>query len=230
MTAPDISGTWGDLLRRLCLSLTDYDRAIPEWLRQRSGPPMQYVLCFTILSSELMNQASTSSLAPTLPRTITVSNEEYTISLHEAPQLPPAVRDRIYTLFHQNMAPLSQESSLEYTEVSKREELFDETGRFLLLQRGGSLHEGGIDMPGALPSGKRKEDRVERGEEQVMGYVSFRFDTEETLGRRDAEVVYWYVPRSTLSLDLYIIHRSMSRTQLTVAMNCNSIPPFVVWA
>jgi len=62
------------------------------------------------------------------------------------------------------------------------------------------LNEGGVDMPGALPTGKRKEDRVERGEGEVMGYVSFRFDTEETLGSRDAEVVYWYVPRSTHSL------------------------------
>jgi GNAT superfamily N-acetyltransferase len=89
------------------------------------------------------------------------------------------------------MAPLSKESSLEYTESSKREELFDETGRFLLLRRGAEHNEGrGIDMPGALP-GKETEAEAKGGE--VLGYVSFRFDTEETLGSRDAEVVYWYV-------------------------------------
>ena len=89
------------------------------------------------------------------------------------------------------MAPLSKESSLEYTESSKREELFDETGRFLLLRRGsGTDGHVGVDMPGALP-GKESEGRDDG---EVLGYVSFRFDTEETLGSRDAEVVYWYVP------------------------------------
>jgi hypothetical protein len=89
------------------------------------------------------------------------------------------------------MAPLSKETSLEYTESSKREELFDETGRFLLLRSGAEHNEGrGIDMPGALP-GKDTEAEAKGGE--VLGYVSFRFDTEETLGSRDAEVVYWYV-------------------------------------
>jgi hypothetical protein len=89
------------------------------------------------------------------------------------------------------MAPLSKETSLEYTESSKREELFDETGRFLLLRRGsGTDAQAGVDMPGALP-GKQTEVEAKGGE--VLGYVSFRFDTEETLGSRDAEVVYWYV-------------------------------------
>lgn len=89
------------------------------------------------------------------------------------------------------MAPLSKESSLEYTELSKREELFDETGRFLLLRRGSGVDgHAGVDMPGALP-GKESQGKDEG---EVLGYVSFRFDTEETLGSRDAEVVYWYVP------------------------------------
>ena len=34
-----------------------------------------------------------------------------------------------------------------------------------------------------------KKDFDEAG---LMGYCSFRFDTEETLGSRDVEVVYWY--------------------------------------
>jgi hypothetical protein len=92
------------------------------------------------------------------------------------------------------MAPLSKETSLEYTESSKREELFDETGRFLLLRRGsGTDAQAGVDMPGALPSKGREATVDATMDGEVLGYVSFRFDTEETLGSRDAEVVYWYV-------------------------------------
>lgn len=159
------------------------------------------------------SQASTSSLAPTLPRTITLpafeqapstqkKDESYTISLHKALSLPGDIKDRIYELFNDNMAPLSQTSSLDYTESSKREELFDETGRFILLRRGHSVENGedGLDMPGALPSvtamGEGEGNEDESGE--IVGYVSFRFDTEETLGSRDAEVIYWYVYGSAL--------------------------------
>jgi hypothetical protein len=161
-------------------------------------------------------QASTSSLAPTLPRTITVplpdksssQNEEgaYTFSLHKALSLPKTIQDRIYTLFNENMAPLSQTSSLDYTESSKREELFDETGRFILLRKGagdGSIEgEVGVDMPGGLPSGTAEEG-LEGGvgeSEEIVGYVSFRFDTEETLSSRDAELIYWYVSYSPFAL------------------------------
>ena len=89
---------------------------------------------------------------------------------------------------------------MDYTESSKREELFDETGRFILLRRGHSTDsgEGGVDMPGALPivTAMGEGNGDESGE--IVGYVSFRFDTEETLGPRDAEVIYWYVSRSAL--------------------------------
>lgn len=152
------------------------------------------------------SQASTSSLAPTLPRTITLPapeqalstqkrGESYTISLHKALSLPEEIKDRIYELFNDNMAPLSQTSSLDYTESSKREELFDETGRFLLLRRGHSVENGedGLDMPGALPTATTQgegEGDVD-GSGELVGYVSFRFDTEETLSSRDAEVIYW---------------------------------------
>jgi hypothetical protein len=111
------------------------------------------------------------------------------------------------------MAPLSQTSSLEYTESSKREELFEETGRFLLLRtnrdrgRGyGHGEEFNVDMPGALPMRTESglEDGDGDGEGEVLGYVSFRFDTEETLGSRDAEVIYWYVP-SLPPLHMFIL-------------------------
>jgi len=104
------------------------------------------------------------------------------------------------------MAPLSKESSLEYTESSKREELFDETGRFLLLRRGsGAEGHAGVDMPGALPD--KESQGIDDGE--VLGYVSFRFDTEETLGSRDAEVVYWYVVLY-FSLLLFFLWRDLA--------------------
>jgi hypothetical protein len=107
------------------------------------------------------------------------------------------------------MAPLSKETSLEYTESSKREELFDETGRFLLLRRGSKVEgQGGVDMPGALPG---RESEV-RDDGEVLGYVSFRFDTEETLGSRDAEVVYWYVPFYSTVLPFFTpMNLSMSK-------------------
>jgi hypothetical protein len=95
------------------------------------------------------------------------------------------------------MSPLSQTSSLDYTESSKREELFDETGRFILLRKGAEVEsmEGGIgvDMPGALPSSTTEEgfEGNVGGSGEIVGYVSFRFDTEETLTSRDAEVIYW---------------------------------------
>jgi len=81
-----------------------------------------------------------------------------------------------------------------YTESGKREELFDHSGRMILLRRTTSSErveeEGGVDMPGRLPDIKGKGRDMEG---EVVGYVSFRFDTEETLGPRDAEVIYWYV-------------------------------------
>lgn len=116
---------------------------------------------------------------------------------------------------------------MTYTEVSKREEMFDEATRFLLLrekfeveqreqtqdgaQVGANTGEStGADdilsMPGALPAtssvpapkskpkkGKRKVARtvVDFEPKELVGYCSFRFDTEETLTSRDAEVVYW---------------------------------------
>jgi hypothetical protein len=116
------------------------------------------------------------------------------------------VQDRIYTLFNENMAPLSEGSSMGYTESGKREELFDHSGRMILLRRTSSSsekveEEGGVDMPGRLPDIKGKGRDMEG---EVMGYVSFRFDTEETLGPRDAEVIYWYVlPTSSVMAPIY---------------------------
>lgn len=144
--------------------------------------------------------------------TLHPSDRRYTISLLAASTLPPSIKDRIYTLFDQNMSPLSASappsgggggSSLSYTEGSKREELFDSTGRILLLARSTSPDSTAaaavavptevVDMPGAMPS-PPPSSTLPAAAEDVLGYVSFRFDTEETLGSRDAEVIYWYVP------------------------------------
>ena len=68
----------------------------------------------------------------------------------------------------------------------------------------------GVDMPGKMPKpklgngvgkgkGKEKDSTAEHDHEMgiaaedVLGYVSFRFDTEETTGPKDAEVIYWSV-------------------------------------
>jgi GNAT superfamily N-acetyltransferase len=84
---------------------------------------------------------------------------------------------------------------MSYTERSKRLELCEFTTRFLFI----------LSPPktGTFPPSHRREK--DKGKEQVnskteleersklVGYCSFRFDTEETLGSRDAEVIYWFV-------------------------------------
>ena len=90
-----------------------------------------------------------------------------------------------------------------YTETSKREELFDDCTRFLLCLE---LRNGEEPcMPGALQTGRAMADGKSQGKgkgresveledgRELVSYCSFRFDTEETLGSRDAEVLYWYV-------------------------------------
>jgi len=94
---------------------------------------------------------------------------------------------------------------MSYDEADKLEELFDPLTRFLLLLRPNSpspMTES-VPMPGALPrtnssgggtgrSGKGGRT-VDFDHSALVGFGSFRFDTEETVQGRDAEVVYWYV-------------------------------------
>lgn len=123
------------------------------------------------------NAASMDTLAPHLPRTIATSSGNATLSLLTAASLPPHTRDTLYSLFDANIGPLAKGTSMEHEEQAKREEMFDPDARFLLLSR--------TAMPGTL----REQGQVEEGE--LLGFVSFRFDTEETMGTRDVEVVYW---------------------------------------
>lgn len=76
---------------------------------------------------------------------------------------------------------------MAHTKAGKVEEMFHPDARYLILYGGGR-------MPGALPSPKRGRgggEEVDLGGEDVAGFASFRFDTEETMGNEDVEVVYW---------------------------------------
>jgi hypothetical protein len=85
---------------------------------------------------------------------------------------------------------------MEYDEPSKREELFDPLARFLVLLRptAPSPSTDTVAMPGALPHSSRnkgKEKEIDFDDARLQGFASFRFDTEETLGSSDVEVIYW---------------------------------------
>lgn len=60
-------------------------------------------------------------------------------------------------------ANMSVYPALDYDDARKQEEMFDPDGRYLIATSGDGL----------------------------VGFASFRFDTEETRGTRDAEVIYW---------------------------------------
>ncbi len=106
---------------------------------------------------------------------------------------------------------------MKYTERSKREELFDPATRFLLCLTPGVASP---VIPGALPpsssrrKGKGKAEIVDLREgQELVGYCSFRFDTEETLGTRDAEVIYWFVHSHRIRSRLIEVN--------TLATSCN---------
>jgi hypothetical protein len=126
---------------------------------------------------------------------------------------------------------------MTYTEESKREELFHEDTRYLIIDSGPSRPVASSDadeledvrqpisLSGGTTLGQKanvvnSQNRSRRksngkgknkatsketfdlgGEESLLGYLSFRFDTEETLSDRDVEVIYWYVSQvATLRL------------------------------
>lgn len=78
--------------------------------------------------------------------------------------IPKDLREQLYSLFDANMAPLAAGTSMQHSRAEKLEEMFHPDARYLVAQGGnGELH----------------------------GFASFRFDTEETMGPKDVEVVYW---------------------------------------
>lgn len=84
--------------------------------------------------------------------------------MQAANTLSPQLKQELYTLFDANMAPLAAGTSMQHSKAEKWEEMFDPDARYLVAR------------------GKVGE---------LLGFASFRFDTEETLGPRDAEVAYW---------------------------------------
>ncbi|WVW84811.1 hypothetical protein I302_106846 [Kwoniella bestiolae CBS 10118] len=138
------------------------------------------------------NAASTSTLAPDLPISDKLGNgSSYEISLVKSQNLSSRAQDAIFKLFDENMYDLQKTSTFPYTESSKREELFDPDARYVLLLSSTSSTSNGIGVNNK-GKGKGKEAQVEFRYEDLLGFCGFRFDTEETLSSRDAEVVYCY--------------------------------------
>ncbi|WWD04996.1 hypothetical protein V865_003067 [Kwoniella europaea PYCC6329] len=141
------------------------------------------------------NAASTSVLAPDLPNISTLKDgRSYEIFLVKSENLSKNAQDSIFKLFDQNMYDLQKTSSFPYTERSKREELFDQDARYIvLLSPPQSLSSTSSPfVNGNNKKGKAKEPQVDFEYENLLGFCGFRFDTEETLSSRDAEVVYCY--------------------------------------
>lgn len=101
------------------------------------------------------------ALAPHLPTQLSGG----TLRLIAASSVSDDLRDQLYALFDNNIAPLAKGTSMEHTKAEKWEEMFHHDARYLIIQR----------------------------DEELVGFASFRFDTEETMGPKDVEVVYWCV-------------------------------------
>lgn len=89
---------------------------------------------------------------------------------------------------------------MAHSKSGKVEEMFHPDARYLLLSSSFAR------MPGALPPtppqarralrrGGGGEMEVDVDLDELVGFASFRFDTEETMGSVDVEVVYWWVRR-----------------------------------
>lgn len=99
-------------------------------------------------------------------------------------------------------------------ESSKREEMFEPTTRFLILlkhptpnlnssadtpasiEQESNVSESATGDSATIPKKKKKKktEKLEFGPEELLGYCSFRFDTEQTLDDdRQVEVIYWSV-------------------------------------
>ncbi|UOH80803.1 hypothetical protein LQV05_003462 [Cryptococcus neoformans] len=70
--------------------------------------------------------------------------------------------------------------------MSKKEEMFDPTSRFLL-----ALGETPMDTNDELAPRKQQKQQIDIQEHELLGFCEFRFDVEDTLSDKLAEVVYW---------------------------------------
>ncbi|KAM0755568.1 acyl-CoA N-acyltransferase [Meredithblackwellia eburnea MCA 4105] len=91
-------------------------------------------------------------------------NGTVALSLFTGLNLPPSLKDWAFRLFEGNMKELYDASADGYDPREKRRELFDPNSRFVVMQIEG----------------------------EYAAYGIWRFDTEETMGDRFAEVVYCY--------------------------------------
>ncbi|ODN77602.1 hypothetical protein, variant 1 [Cryptococcus amylolentus CBS 6039] len=141
------------------------------------------------------NTAPPNVLAPNLPLSSRLSNgQPYNIVLFPASALTTGTRAVLFRMLDQNMKTIQDNSSFPYTKESKQEEMFDPTSRFLLA----------LKSSASVPAleGKRPEEMssvVELTEDDVLGFVEWRFDTEETLRGSDVEVAYLYEIQLTSS-------------------------------
>ncbi|WWC70880.1 uncharacterized protein I206_104832 [Kwoniella pini CBS 10737] len=150
------------------------------------------------LKIRLANSASTSTLSPNLPKIYKIKdNQSYEISLVKSKEISEKGKKAIYKLFDENMSKLQQISSFPYTEESKFEELFNIDSRYILiLKKSNKLI---IEKEKEKEKGKDEKKENDEIEELInfnyndlIGFCGFRFDTEETIESRDAEVIYCY--------------------------------------
>lgn len=136
--------------------------------------------------------------------------------LKTAAELSRSEKEELFALWKANMGHYAQ---LEYTDRGKWDEMYDVDARYLVIRRQGDAPSGsGSPLARTLKLGsgqgrsrsrsqeekeregddggerkrrrmRRKSERTDEGE--LLGFASFRFDTEETMSPRDAEVVYW---------------------------------------
>lgn len=64
--------------------------------------------------------------------------------------------------------------------------MFDPTSRFLL-----ALGETPMDANDELAPRKQQKQQIDIQEHELLGFCGFRFDVEDTLSDKLAEVVYW---------------------------------------
>ncbi|GAA5831272.1 hypothetical protein JCM3766R1_002991 [Sporobolomyces carnicolor] len=95
------------------------------------------------------------------------------LELYNLKSLPVEIREWIWDLFERNMRSSYEASDDGWKPQEKRKELFHAESRFIVLQ-----------------SGDQEEDGIRRS--KGLGYALFRFDTEETAGDEDADVLYCY--------------------------------------
>ncbi|GAA5962112.1 hypothetical protein JCM3765_005526 [Sporobolomyces pararoseus] len=96
------------------------------------------------------------------------------MEIYNVKSLPREVKDWIWELFESNMKSLYQQSEDGWDPADKRKELFHVESRFCVLRSN--------DL--SIESDGQKN--------RLLGYTIFRFDTEETAGDEEADVVYCY--------------------------------------